>query len=69
MEVQAKIKLIEAQADYDAQIILSKGEGEMEVIPTNETRDAQKLISEGLTNNILEHKRIEAYSKLTENPG
>ena len=26
-------------------------------------RDAQKLISEGLTNNILELKRIEAYSK------
>ena len=41
----------------------------MEVIRANETRDAQKLISEGLTNNILELKRIEAYSKLMENSG
>ena len=38
----------------------------MIVIRTNGTRDAQKLISEGLTNNILELKRIEAYSRLTE---
>ena len=41
----------------------------MIVIRANGTRDAQKLISEGLTNNILELKRIEAYSNLTENSG
>lgn len=41
----------------------------MIVIRANGTRDAQKLISKGLTNNILELKRIEAYSKLTENSG
>ena len=41
----------------------------MVVIRANGTRDAQKLISEGLTNNILELKRIEAYSRLTENSG
>ena len=41
----------------------------MEFIRANGTRDAQKLISEGVINNILELKRIDAYSKLTENSG
>ncbi|MCI5055496.1 MAG: SPFH domain-containing protein [Flavobacteriales bacterium] len=65
----AKMTIIEAEAKKDAQLILSKGEAEMEVIRANGTRDAQKIVSEGLTTRILELKRIEAFSKLTENSG
>lgn len=45
-----------------------KLEAERKVIEAKGQRDAQKILSEGLTNEILELRSIEAFLKLSESP-
>jgi prohibitin 1 len=45
-----------------------KLEAERKVIEAKGQRDAQKILSEGLTNEILELRSIEAFLKLAESP-
>ena len=46
-----------------------KREAERKVIEAKGNRDAQKILSEGLTEEILELRGIEAFLKLAESPG
>jgi prohibitin 1 len=46
-----------------------KLEAERKIIETEGTRDAQVILSEGLTPEILELKRIEAMLKLSQSDG
>ena len=49
-------------------IDLERREAERKVIEAQGNRDAQKILSEGLTQEILELRRIEAMLKLSESP-
>lgn len=49
-------------------IDLERREAERKVIEAQGNRDAQKILSEGLTKEILELRRIEAMLKLSESP-
>lgn len=49
-------------------IDLEQREAERKVIEAQGNRDAQKILSEGLTKEILELRRIEAMLKLSESP-
>jgi len=61
------------QAEQDAmrmEFILEqeKLEAERKIIQAKGTRDAQKILAEGLTEEILQLKSIEAFEKLSESP-
>jgi regulator of protease activity HflC (stomatin/prohibitin superfamily) len=43
-------------------------EAERKIIEANGTRDAQKILSEGLTDNILKLRSIEAFTELAKSP-
>ena len=45
-----------------------KLEAERKIIEANGTRDAQKILSEGLTDNILKLRSIEAFTELAKSP-
>lgn len=46
----------------------SKLEAERKIIEAKGERDAQKILSEGLTNQIIKFKTIEAFNKLSKSP-
>ena len=61
-------------AKFDTQIVLSedvtkeKLEAKRKIIAAKGTRDAQIILSQGLTDQILKVKHIEALLKLAESP-
>jgi prohibitin 1 len=61
------------QAEQDAQrmefvLIAEKKEAERKIIEAQGTRDAQKILSEGLTKEILELRKIEMMQNLSTSP-
>ncbi len=61
------------QAEQDAQrmefvLLKEKQEAERRIIEAEGIRDANKLISEGLTPQVLQYKTIEAYRELSKSP-
>jgi regulator of protease activity HflC (stomatin/prohibitin superfamily) len=62
------------QAEQDAmrmEFILQQErmEAQRKIIEAEGTRDAQKILSEGLTKEIIKFRSIEAFEKLSESPG
>ena len=70
-ELEAERKVIEAKGEVSTMefvIEKEKMEAKRKVINAEAQRDAQKIITDGLTNDIIKMRSIEAFDKLSQSP-
>ena len=58
-------RLLQIEKDKTMEIHLEKKEAERKIISAKGERDAQIIISEGLTENVLKNKAIEVFKELS----
>jgi regulator of protease activity HflC (stomatin/prohibitin superfamily) len=64
--IQAKVAMEQETQRIELEIIKAKKQAERQLVEARATSDAQKIISEGLTEQIIQLKAIEATQKLAE---
>lgn len=66
--IQAKVATEQESQKIDLEIQKAKKEAELKLIEARGTANAQKILSEGLTDKIIQLKTIEATEKLGQSP-
>jgi regulator of protease activity HflC (stomatin/prohibitin superfamily) len=66
--IQAKVATEQESQKIDLEIQKAKKEAERKIIEARGTANAQKILSEGLTDKIIQLKTIEATEKLGQSP-
>jgi regulator of protease activity HflC (stomatin/prohibitin superfamily) len=64
--IQSKVAMEQETQKIELEVIKAKKEAERKIIEARGTADAQKILSEGLTDKIIQLKAIEATQKLAE---
>lgn len=64
--IQAKVAMEQETQKIELEVIKAKKEAERKIVEARGTADAQKILSEGLTDQIIQLKAIEATQKLAE---
>ncbi len=64
--IQSKVAMEQETQKIELEVIKAKKEAEKKIVEARGTADAQKILSEGLTDKIIKLKAIEATQKLAE---
>ena len=66
--IQAKVAMEQETQKIALEVIKAKKESERKIVEARGTADAQKILSEGLTDKIIQLKAIEATQELAKSP-
>jgi prohibitin 1 len=66
--IQAKVAMEQETQKIGLEVIKAKKESERKIVEARGTADAQKILSEGLTDKIIQLKAIEATEELAKSP-
>lgn len=66
--IQAKVAMEQETQKIGLEVIKAKKESERKIVEARGTADAQKILSEGLTDKIIKLKAIEATQELAKSP-